>query len=48
MEINSLGQIGGIILEFDRRVRGDYEKPQRREPISRKRFEPIASSVYIP
>jgi hypothetical protein len=45
MERGGLGQIGGIISEFDWRDRGDYEKPQRRQPISGKRFEPIASNV---
>jgi len=45
MERSGLGQIGGIISEFDWRDRGDYGKPQRRQPISGKNFELMDSSV---
>jgi hypothetical protein len=45
VERSSIGQIGGIISEFDWRDRGDYEKPQRRQPISGKKFEPNPLSV---
>ena len=45
VERSGLGQIGVIFSEFDWRDRGDYEKPQRRRPISGKRFKPIPSTV---
>jgi hypothetical protein len=45
VERSSLGQIGGIISEFDWMDRGGYEKPQRRQPILEKKFEPKVSSV---